>query len=55
MDWVEKGVIPETLPITFNDTTGTQYDRILCPYPEKARLISDSLDVTKSDSYHCAV
>ncbi|KAH8771167.1 Tannase/feruloyl esterase [Diaporthe sp. PMI_573] len=54
VDWVEKGVVPDTLPITFNDTTGTQYDRILCPYPERAHLISDSLDPTKSDSYRCS-
>lgn len=55
VDWVERGIVPEKLPITFNDTTGKKYERILCPYPEKARLISDSLDVTRSESYHCSV
>ncbi|KAH8725721.1 Tannase/feruloyl esterase [Phaeosphaeriaceae sp. PMI808] len=55
VDWVENGVVPETLPIKFNDTAGTQYDRILCPYPEKARLISNSSDVTKATSYKCSV
>ncbi|KAF2182945.1 tannase and feruloyl esterase [Zopfia rhizophila CBS 207.26] len=50
VDWVENGVVPETLPIKFNDTAGTQYDRILCPYPAKARLISNSSDVTKAAS-----
>lgn len=54
VDWVEKGIVPETLPIAFNDTNGTQYDRILCPYPERAQLIADSLDVTKSESYRCS-
>ncbi|KAK2598475.1 hypothetical protein N8I77_011888 [Diaporthe amygdali] len=55
VDWVENGVVPATLPIKFNDTAGTEYDRILCPYPEKARLVSDSADVTKSESYRCSV
>ncbi|KAL1879260.1 hypothetical protein Daus18300_001839 [Diaporthe australafricana] len=55
VDWVEKGVVPETLPIEFNDTAGTQYERILCPYPEKARLVSGALDVAKAESYQCSV
>jgi len=55
VDWVEKGVVPETLPINFKDANGTQYDRILCPYPEKARLVSAGLDGTKPESYKCAL
>jgi hypothetical protein len=55
VDWVERDTIPETLPISFSDTNGTQYERILCPYPEKASLVSASLDVTKAESYKCAV
>jgi hypothetical protein len=53
VDWVEKGVRPDTLPINFKDANGTQYERILCPYPEKARLVSTDLDVTKAESYKC--
>ncbi|KAH8689242.1 tannase and feruloyl esterase-domain-containing protein [Phaeosphaeriaceae sp. PMI808] len=55
VDWVERGVVPDTLPINFNDTNGTQYERILCPYPEKARLVSAGLDVTKAESYKCSL
>ncbi|RYN23564.1 hypothetical protein AA0114_g12828 [Alternaria tenuissima] len=33
VDWVEKGTAPDTIPINFNDKSGTQYDRFLCPYP----------------------
>lgn len=55
VDWVEKGVRPDTLPIKFEDTNGTQYERILCPYPEKTRLVSADLDVTKAETYECAL
>ncbi|EAT91649.2 hypothetical protein SNOG_00154 [Parastagonospora nodorum SN15] len=55
VDWVEKGVRPDTLPINFKDTNGTQYERILCPYPEKTRLVSADLDTTKAESYKCAL
>jgi len=54
VDWVEKEVVPETLPVSFNDTAGIQYDRFLCPFPMKARLISKDSDVTKAESYECA-
>ncbi|KAF9700050.1 hypothetical protein EKO04_001573 [Ascochyta lentis] len=54
IDWVEKGIVPETLPIDFNDTKGMQYERILCPYPEKARLKNKRLDVTQRGSWECA-
>jgi hypothetical protein len=55
VDWVEKGVKPETLPIDFKDADGTQQERILCPYPSKARLLSANSDVTKARSYGCAL
>lgn len=55
VDWVEKAVVPYTLPINFEDTDGIQHERILCPYPEKARLVSAGLDVTKAESFRCAL
>jgi len=55
VDWVEKGVVPETLPISFNDTAGIHYDRIVCPYPMKTRLILKDSDATKAESYECAI
>ena len=54
VDWVEKGAVPDTIPINFNDTSRTQYDRFLCPYPMKTRLVSKDGDVTKAQSYECA-
>jgi len=55
IDWVEKGVSPDTLPINFKTANGTQFERILCPYPEKVRLVSASQDVTMPESYECAL
>jgi hypothetical protein len=55
IDWVEKDVVPETIPISFNDTAGTQYDRFLCPYPMKTRLVAKNKDATKAESYECAL
>jgi hypothetical protein len=53
VDWVENGVVPETLPIEFNSTEGVHYERILCPYPKKAILKKGELDVTKRESWEC--
>ncbi|KAJ4350566.1 hypothetical protein N0V95_004615 [Ascochyta clinopodiicola] len=54
VDWVENGIVPETLPIDFIDTKGTHYERVICPYPEKARLKRKGLDVTHRGSWECA-
>ena len=53
--FVEKEVVPETLSVSFNDTAGIHYERFLCPFPMKTRLVSKDTDVTKSDSYECAL
>lgn len=55
VDWVEHGVRPDTLPINFKSANGTQYERILCPYPEVPRLVSPNSDTTKAESYRCTV
>ncbi|PSN64164.1 tannase and feruloyl esterase [Corynespora cassiicola Philippines] len=54
VDWVENGVAPETLPIKFNDSAGTEYERILCPYPSKVKLVSENAYPTKRESYECS-
>ncbi|KAJ4983901.1 feruloyl esterase b precursor [Stagonosporopsis vannaccii] len=54
VDWVEKGVAPETLPIEFNDQKGVSNKRILCPYPQKAVLKEPDVDVTERESWVCA-
>ncbi|USP81330.1 tannase and feruloyl esterase [Curvularia clavata] len=51
VDWVEQGIVPETLPIDFDDEEGVSNQRILCPYPKKALLKEQGLDVTKRESW----
>ncbi|OTB04464.1 hypothetical protein M426DRAFT_73449 [Hypoxylon sp. CI-4A] len=53
VDWVEKGVIPESLPISFNDTNGVLNKRILCPYPQKTQLKSNCTTTTSADCFEC--
>ncbi|KAI0002378.1 tannase and feruloyl esterase [Xylariaceae sp. FL0662B] len=55
VDWVERGVVPASLPVSFNDTKGIRHDRILCPYPEKARLKANTIAVTEADSFECSL
>ncbi|KAF1931439.1 tannase-domain-containing protein [Didymella exigua CBS 183.55] len=55
VDWVECNIAPEMLYIDFNDSNGTQRGRISCPYPEKAGLKEKGLDVTKRESWVCAL
>jgi len=54
VDWVERGIAPEMLPITFRDKNGALNQRILCPYPAKPRLTEEGMDVTKQQSWVCA-
>ncbi|KAK3941044.1 Tannase/feruloyl esterase [Diplogelasinospora grovesii] len=53
VDWVENGVVPESLPISFNSTEGVLNNRILCPYPKKATLKSKGADPTQASSFVC--
>lgn len=55
VDWVEKKIVPETLPVSFKNMNGTQYDRFLCPYPMKTRLVSKDADAAKPEAYECAL
>ncbi|CAG8195587.1 unnamed protein product [Penicillium salamii] len=50
--WVEDGIIPETLPVSFNGTNGVEQDRILCPYPAKA--VYQGGNVADAASFHCS-
>ncbi|KAH6658969.1 Tannase/feruloyl esterase [Truncatella angustata] len=54
VDWVENGIVPETLPISFNDTAGVLNTRILCPYPEKVQLKSNCTTTTSPECFECA-
>ncbi|OAQ65869.2 tannase and feruloyl esterase [Pochonia chlamydosporia 170] len=37
-EWVEKGTAPAWSPVKLNVTGGHVHDRIICPYPQTARL-----------------
>jgi feruloyl esterase len=53
VEWVENGTAPDTLPVSFSSSSGKRHDRILCPYPLKARYIQGR-DPTLAESYHCS-
>lgn len=37
-EWVESGTAPEETPVKITDLTGKEQERVLCPYPGKARF-----------------
>lgn len=51
--WVENGTIPETIPVSYNDTKGVEHNRILCPYPQKPRLLKRNADPTVRENWSC--
>lgn len=51
--WVENGTVPETLPISFENTNGTTISRKLCSYPLQAKY-DGSGDPNSADSFVCA-
>ncbi|RSL53848.1 hypothetical protein CEP53_007629 [Fusarium sp. AF-6] len=53
VDWVEKGVAPETLPATYKDADGTEWSKNLCPFPKVSRYDGKG-DPTLASSYSCA-
>jgi len=53
-DWVENGIVPETLPISFSDEKGVVNKRILCPYPQKQQYDGCG-DPTSAESFTCSL
>ncbi|KAI0447300.1 Tannase/feruloyl esterase [Xylaria telfairii] len=53
--WVESGEAPETSPINVTDITGSQVlgSRVLCPYPQKQRLIERCTDTAAAKCWGC--
>jgi hypothetical protein len=51
--WVENGIAPESLPVTYIPEDGKTYGRIICPYPQRVRY-TGSGEVTTSDVFYCA-
>lgn len=55
VDWVEKGIAPDTMPISFNSSIdGVLNTRILCPYPARAVLKANATNTTTADSFECS-
>lgn len=53
VDWVEKGIIPETIEAAFTDANGTEWAKNLCPFPKVAKYNGQG-DATLAGSYSCA-
>ncbi|ETS73335.1 hypothetical protein PFICI_14940 [Pestalotiopsis fici W106-1] len=53
IDWVENGKAPDLLPVSFNGSDGTQYERNLCMYPRKQVYLGNGSDPTLSSSFGC--
>ncbi|KAI1417254.1 tannase and feruloyl esterase [Hypoxylon sp. FL1857] len=52
--WVENGTAPEQTPVQLKDVNGTVQDRILCPYPQKARFDKICGDTLNTKRWFCA-
>ncbi|KUM55780.1 hypothetical protein ACN42_g11460 [Penicillium freii] len=51
--WVESDNAPTSLPVKYSPEDGKTYDRILCPYPQRAKYKGTG-DVTFVDAFYCA-
>lgn len=51
--WVENGTEPVSSPVRFNGINGTVCNRIVCPYPSKARLESGCNDPKSAACWNC--
>ncbi|KAI0138182.1 tannase and feruloyl esterase [Hypoxylon sp. NC0597] len=52
--WVENGTVPEETPVKVKDLNGTVQDRILCPYPQKARFDKICGDTSNTKCWFCS-
>ncbi|KAF2194560.1 tannase and feruloyl esterase [Zopfia rhizophila CBS 207.26] len=50
VEWVEKGIVPETL----RATAPSNQSRILCPYPQMTKLNSSTGDEVGFESFYCS-
>lgn len=51
--WVEEGVAPNDTPVEFTDAEGTEWSRILCPFPQEAKYQSACGDATDASCWSC--
>ena len=53
VNWVEEGQVPRSLPASFTDARNVRYNRMICPYPERA-IYDGTGDPTLRSSYSCS-
>lgn len=51
--WVENGTAPESSPVSFSGPDGVVQNRIICPWPRKARFNSSCGDAAKAECWAC--
>ncbi|KAI1480301.1 tannase and feruloyl esterase [Daldinia eschscholtzii] len=51
--WVEDGVAPDSSPVSFSNSEGETQNRIICPYPRKAKYNSSCGDAAKEECWSC--
>ncbi|KAK6954835.1 hypothetical protein Daesc_004804 [Daldinia eschscholtzii] len=51
--WVEDGVAPDSSPVSFSNSKGETQNRILCPYPRKAKYNSSCGNAAKEECWSC--
>ncbi|KAH7000790.1 Tannase/feruloyl esterase [Ilyonectria destructans] len=51
--WVENGTVPESSPISFNDSKGMNWKRILCPFPQRSQYSKECGDATAAKCWSC--
>lgn len=53
--WVENGTVPESSPIELTVPSGEKQDRIICPFPQKAKYDSACGDEGLAECWACAL
>lgn len=51
--WVENGTVPESLPVQLTGPNGDKQDRIVCPYPQRAKYLTSCGDTALARCWEC--
>lgn len=52
-EWVEEGIAPDDTPVKFTDAEGTEWSRIMCPFPQTSKYQSECGDATSAECWSC--
>ena len=53
MDWVEKGKAPDSSPVKLNATGSEIHERIICPFPQRAKFDEACGDPAEAECWSC--